>query len=203
MNQTNASAEQSMPASSAEIGEALKILFNALPFQRGTDPELVVVAYAEALRGVSLDGIKAGISKFLRGECENVNHRFVPTPPELARIVRTTIVPFRVPEARRIEPFRYSSEGGRARMRLKMPMFSHAFPSQSMINELARANAAGLEAMMVLAGKWGIPIPDELNDQTEADWRRARIQALADIHRNPPPYARRASTIDEYSEGAA
>src|SRR5690606_24604726 len=125
MNDANIQ-KPSTPASSAEIGEALKVLFNALPFQRGTDPATVIMAYVEALRGVALDAIKAGISKFLRGECENVNHRFVPTPPELARIVRTAVIPARVPAARWIEPIR-RDVGERARMRLKVPMFQYAF----------------------------------------------------------------------------
>lgn len=202
MNQTNHQTP-SMPASSAEIGEALKILFNALPFQRGTDPEMVIVAYVESLRGVSLDGIKAGISKFLRGECESVNPKFVPTPPELARIVRTTVIPLRVPESRRITPSRSSSDGEKARMRLKFPMFKHAFPSKSMMDEMAKANAAGLDAMIVLADKWGIAIPDDLNGQTNDDWFRARNQAWADIHRNPPPFMRGKRNIGDFMMGAA
>ena len=182
-----------MPASSAEIGEALKVLFNALPFQRGTDPATVVLAYVEALRGLSLDAIRAGVSKFLRGECD-VNPRYVPTPPELARIVRTAVVPERIPEHRRIEPFRYSNDGERARMRLKMPMFNHAVGSEQRMSELAAANAAGLDAMVILADKWGVAIPEDLHVQTNEDWHRARNQALAEMYRNPPPYMRRGNS---------
>lgn len=189
----NQHIQPSKPASLAEISSALAVLFDALPFQRGARSDNAAVAYVEALRGLSVEAITEGIRKFLRGDCENVSLKFVPTPPELARIVRTTVVPARIPEARRIAPFRHASDGERARMNLKMPMFSHAFPNPTMMAELARANAAGMEAMIVLAHKWGIPIPDELNDQTDVDWHRPRNQALADIERNPPPYMRRAS----------
>lgn len=199
MNQPNDTPAPSMPAaSSAEIGEALKVLFNALPFQRGTDPATVVMAYVEALRGATLGSIKAGVSKFLRGECEGASPRYVPTPPELARIVRTAIVPGLVPEQRRIAPFRYSSEGERARMRLKMPMFRHAFGSQYLMDQLATANAAGVDAMIILANDWGIAIPEELHGQTNEMWQRARNQALSDIYRDPPPYMRRGrASADE------
>lgn len=179
----------------------MKVLFNALPLQRGTDPQTVILAYAEALRGVSLEGIRAGISKFLRGECENVNPRYVPTPPELARIVRTTVVPSRISEERRIAPFRHASDGERARMRLKMPMFNHAWATGQM-DALDRANRQGFRSMVALATEWGITIPPELlemNDsQVEADWHRARARAWADIERYPPPFMRhRRSRHDE------
>lgn len=180
----------------------MKVLFNALPFQRGTDPATVIMAYVESLRGVALDAIKAGISKFLRGECENVNPRYVPTPPELARIIRTTVIPSRIPAERQIAPFRYASEGERARMKLKMPMFSHAFPNETMMAELAQANAAGMEAMIVLAVKWGVPVPDGLNEQTDAHWHRARNQALAEIERNPPTFMRQMRSHDDFEAAA-
>lgn len=186
MNQTTSPLT---PASAAETSAALKVLFEAgLPFQRGVSADNVAMAYVEALHGASIDAIKAGIRKFLRGECESVSPKFVPTPPELARIVRTTIVPGRVPEARRIAPFRYSSDGERARMMLKVPMFRHAFPNPAMLAELDEANRAGMDAMILLAGRWGVAIPDELSSQTDADWRRAHNQAQAEISRNPPPY---------------
>lgn len=193
MNQTSHAPAPSTPASSAEIGEALKVLFNSLPFQRGTDPETVVVAYVEALRGVSLDGIKAGISKFLRGDCENVSMKFVPTPPELARIVRTAVVPARIPEERRIAPFQHRDDGERMRMRLKMPLYNFATATGRM-DELARALDAGFGATAALAAKWGIPIPaefSELSDQfIESEWRAARNRAQMEVDRNPPPYVR-------------
>lgn len=188
MNQTSPSSK---PASAAEISDALRVLFDAgLPFQRGARAEGVAMAYVEALSGMTLEGIHAGIRKFIRGECEDVSPRFVPTPPELARIVRATVVPGRIPEERRIAPFRHPDDAARARMRLKMPMFRHASEC-GLMNELDRANREGLEAMILLASRWGIPIPPELSEQTNAEWFTARNRAWAEIERNPPPFMRR------------
>lgn len=187
-----ANLQSSTPASLAEISDALQMLFDALPFQRG-QADNAVAAYVEALRGMALDAIHTGIRKFLRGECADVSPRFVPTPPELARIVRTAIVPNRIPEERRIAPFRHTSDGERARMRLKMPMFRFAFGS-GLMDDLDRANRAGLGAMIALAGQWGVEVPPELLDALdrdgERDWQKARNQAWAEIERNPPPFMR-------------
>lgn len=184
----------SKPASAAEISDALRVLFDGgLPFQRGVNPDNAAMLYVEALRGFTVEGIRAGITKFIRGECDDVSPRFIPTPPELAKIVRTVIVPSRIPEDRRIAPFRYSNHGERDRMRLKMPMFNHAF-SNGLMDQLAKANREGMGAMIVLATKWGIAIPPELlmipDSEAEHQWHVARNRALAEIERNPPPYMR-------------
>lgn len=177
---------QSMPASIAEISTALQVLFGALPFQRGKS-DVTALAYVEALQGVSLDAVTAGIRKFLRGECENVSPRFVPTPPELARIVRNAVMPTRIPPERRLPAHTPPSDAERARMRLKMPMYHYAI-SHGKIADLARANGAGIDAMILLAAEWGIPIPDELADQTDEDWQTARRRAWAEIERDPPKF---------------
>lgn len=83
-----------------------------------------------------------------------------------------------------------------------MPMFSHAFPNETLMAELAQANAAGMEAMILLAVEWGIPVPDELNGQTDAHWHRARNQALAEIERNPPTFMRRMHRNNEFEAAA-
>lgn len=185
MNQTSS---QSTPATAAETSAALQLLFDALPFQRGANSGNVAIAYIEALRGMTVEGITEGIRKFLRGDCEGVSPRFVPTPPELARIIRTAVVPHRVPQERRISPYRPASHGERARMRLKVPMLAHAFGSPAMIDELVTANADGLDAMILLANKWDVKVPDDLMDQTDDEWRRARSSAISEIEQNPPPF---------------
>lgn len=195
----------SRPASSVEISDALRVLFDAgLPFQRGAKADGVAMAYVEALQGMSIEGIQAGIRKFIRGECEDVSPRFVPTPPELARIVRTAVVPSRVPEERRIAPFRHSDSGERARMRLKMPMYDFA-TKHGRIDELAAANRAGMTAMIALAMSWGVPVPAELFDvpeqAAERQWHTARNRAWAEIEHNPPPFMR--GKADEVLRNAA
>jgi hypothetical protein len=179
----------------------LKVLFNALPFQRGTDPQVVTLAYVEALRGFTAEAITEGIRKFLRGDCDAVSPKFVPTPPELARIVRSAVIPARVPTERRIAPFRYSDAGEKARMRLKMPMFAFAW-SAGRMEELDRANSQGFEAMAALAMSWGIPVPQELfeDPHAERNWHAARNRALAEIERNPPPFMRKRGVYQEAAE---
>lgn len=193
------SQTSSKPASLAEISDALQVLFDALPFQRGAKTDNVAAAYLESLRGLSAEAINAGVRKFLRGECEGVSPRFVPTPPELAQIVRKTVVPSRVPEERRIAPFRPAVAGERERLRLKMPMWQAAFPSPERLDGLAKANAEGFGAMVVLASQWGVPVPQELLDMPEAEaerqWRHARNQAWAEIERNPPPFMQRGNRV--------
>lgn len=188
MHQTSHSSK---PASYAEISSSLQMLFDALPFQRGAKSDNVAMAYIEALSGTTVDALHAGIRKFLRGECQDINPRYVPTPPELARIVRSAVVQNRVPEERRIAPFRSAGEGERARMRLKVPMLNYAF-ERGLVDRLDRANREGFGAMVALATDWGIPIPDELlaipDDEAERQWHLARNRAWAEIERNPPPF---------------
>lgn len=193
MNQTTS---QSTPASAAEISSALQVLFDALPFQRGTRNDNVAMAYIEALRGMTAAAIAEGIRKFLRGDCQDVSPRYIPTPPELARIVRTTVVPSRIPEERRIAPFRQSDGNEKARLRLKVPMWRYAF-ERGLMDKLDRANRQGFGAMVALATEWGIPVPDDLfaipEDEAERQWSVARNRAWAEIERNPPPYLLRQS----------
>jgi hypothetical protein len=62
-----------------------------MPLPRGTDPEKAVFGYMHALQGFPVEAIAYGIQRFLRGECEGINPRFCPHPPELANIVRGTL----------------------------------------------------------------------------------------------------------------
>jgi len=194
MSQTSPS---SRPASAAEISEALQHLFDAnLPFQRAAKVENVAMAYIEALNGSTVDAIHAGIRKFLGGHCQDVSPRYIPTPPELARIIRSSVVPSRIPEERRIAPFRQSDGNERARLRLKVPMWRYAF-ERGLMDKLDRANRQGFGAMVALATEWGIPVPDELfaipEDEAERQWSVARNRAWAEIERNPPPFLLRQS----------
>lgn len=184
--------QPSRPASIVEISEALQVLFDTLPFQRGAKSDNAAAAYVTSLQGCTVEAINAGIKKFLRGECEDVSPRFIPTPPELAKIVRTAVVQQRIPATRRIAPHHTPLPGERARMKLKMPMWQAAFGNNERMDALAKANADGFAAMVVLATTWRVPIPDELleipDEEAERQWRYARSNALASIEANPPPY---------------
>lgn len=163
-------------------------------FHPGVEPDKALFGYMQAMQGFSIEAIAAGIRRFLRGECEGVNPKYCPHPPELATIVRTTVIPSRIPPERRIPPFRQPLPGEQARMRLKMPMFNAAFGNGPRMDALAKANADGFGAMVTLATKWGVAVPQELFDvpdeEAERQWRFARNAALSEIERNPPPYMR-------------
>lgn len=169
-------------------------------FHPGIDPDKAMYGYMQALNGFTIDAIAAGVTKFLRGECEGVNPKFCPHPPELAQIVRTVVIPSRVPAPAKqpriaVDPV----PGERERMRLKMPMWRHAFECGRM-DELDAANRAGFGAMVVLATKWGIPVPEELlfdEARTENEWRIAGNRARARMEANPPPFMRRRRAAGE------
>jgi len=182
------------PASSGEISDAIRVLFDAgLPFQRGVKPDGVALAYVEALHGHPIEAIHAGIRKFLRGECEEVNPKFVPTPPELARIVRKAVMVDRIPEERRLSYDGPRDDGERLRMRLKVPMWQFAHHT-GRYEELARADRDGFGAMVVLAANWGVKVPQGLLDmpteRAEREWREGRNRAIREVERNPPPFMR-------------
>lgn len=188
----NAHSPSHRPASQAEASAALRVLFESgLPFQRGTNPDTVAAAYLDAVRGFTVEAIEAGIRKFNQGECPDVSDKYVPTAPQLAKIIRSTVVPHRIVPERRI-PERVPDAGERARMRLKMPMWCYAFGSQHLMSQLDRANREGFTAMAALAQQWGIEVPEELYDNPQADreWIVARNRCEADLDRNPPPYLR-------------
>jgi hypothetical protein len=163
-------------------------------FPPGVDEKRAIFGYMTALNGFTIEAIEYGIRKFLRGECEGVNPKYCPHPPELAAIIRTAVVPNRVlrlptpvhPDA--------PTQGERERMRLKMPMYRHAYAC-GLMDELDAANKAGFGAMVVLATRWGIEVPEELlsvpEAQAERQWREARNRAWGAIERNPPPFMRR------------
>ncbi len=194
--------QPSPPASIAEISEQMQLLFDALQFQRGTRADNVAASYVKALSGCTAEAIKAGVVKVLRGEVESINPRFVPTPPELARVIRTAVVQRRVPEERRLSaPPRPTVDGARARMRLKMPMYQAAEHNPVRIDQLAKANAEGLQAMILLASRWVVTIPAELYDvpieEGERLWRQARSRAWTEIEARPPPFLRHQRRFTE------
>ena len=205
----NQISSPSTPATAAETSAALSVLFDSgLPFQRGAKPETAALAYIEALHGITLDAIAAGIRKFLRGECEGVSPKFVPTPPELARIVRTAVVADRIPTERRIASRPAETPAERARMKLKMPLWAHAWATGRM-DQLAAANARGFEATIALAQEWGVPVHPETweafeQPNAEAEWRAARNRGIGEMERNPPPFMRRRRARDagEYENAA-
>lgn len=87
----NTQVQPSTAATNEQIGAALQILFNSMRFPPGVDAAKAIFGYMQALEGMPIEAITEGIRKFLRGECEGVNPKFCPHPPELSAIVRGTM----------------------------------------------------------------------------------------------------------------
>lgn len=175
------------------MAEALQVLFDSMRFPPGVDEKRAIFGYMTALSGFTVEAIEAGIRKFLRGECEGVNPKYCPHPPELAHIVRTAVVPGRAHQPALPKPEHNWLPGERERMRLKMPMWRYAFAA-GLMDQLDAANRQGFGAMVVLANKWGVKIPDELlqdEERTEREWRVAGNRARAAMEASPPPFMRR------------
>lgn len=81
-------------------------------------------------------------------------------------------------------------------MRLKFPLFQVA-QAKGELAKLAKANAEGVEAMIILAGEWGVPVPEELYGSNDDEWLSARNRSWAEIERNPPKFMRKNPEILE------
>lgn len=69
----------------------MQVLFNSMRFPPGVDAATAIFGYIQALQGFPAPAIEHGIRRFLRGECEGVNPKYCPHPPELAGIIRATL----------------------------------------------------------------------------------------------------------------
>lgn len=165
-----------------------------LPFQRGADPDTAMMAYVGSLAGITRDAIAAGIAKFLRGDVEGVSVKFVPTPPELARIVRSAVVQNRIPPSHQISAKPPMMSDERARMKLKMALFKAGQGSQGRTQELQKA-LVSFEDAIALAQEWGVTVPEDVWEEfnsagSDDRWRKAKARALREMERNPPPFMR-------------
>lgn len=75
-------------ASPDEAKSALRALFNAFPLAGHEDMSQVVGTYLIAIDGYCLVAIQRAVTKFIRGEVEGHDGRFLPTPAQISREVR-------------------------------------------------------------------------------------------------------------------
>lgn len=75
-------------ASPDEAKSALRALFNAFPLAGHEDMTQVVGTYLIAIDGYCLAAIQRAVTKFIRGEVEGHDGRFLPTPAQISREVR-------------------------------------------------------------------------------------------------------------------
>jgi len=81
--------EKLSPIGFDHVSTAMDSLLSAgLSLPVNIKPEDAPKVYAYALAHVSTYGLRKAISKLIRGEYENINRAFIPTPPEIAAMAR-------------------------------------------------------------------------------------------------------------------
>ncbi|MGC4393726.1 hypothetical protein [Agrobacterium sp. M50-1] len=81
--------EKLQPINDDQAGVAFRrLLMTGLSLPASMDAAKAPAIYAFALRGISSDGLTRAVEKVIRGEYENLNRAFMPTPPELAALAR-------------------------------------------------------------------------------------------------------------------
>lgn len=82
MNQPSTS-----PASPAEAKSALRALFEAFPTGDRGEASAAIGTYLMAIDGYPLNAIQLAVTRLVRGEVEDVDRRFLPTPAQLSNVV--------------------------------------------------------------------------------------------------------------------
>lgn len=176
------------PAGEDAVAKALRSLQAAgLGLPSSIDPKEVGKVYSFALSGLSQDALVIAVKKLVRGEY-NVNRAFIPTPPELAAMVRAeaktisddlvrlkaTAEAMRPPETVKV------SEEGKARIR---KMLEEYRASHRLAKEAERGNVVPEvtpEKIAMLSRIMELPDAKEITAEQMAN-RRA---AAALIERN-------------------
>lgn len=87
--QITATQARLAPAAESDIAKVLVSLRSAgMGLPTGMKPEDVTTVYSYALSGLSTDALNIAAKKLIRGEYPIERKAFIPTPPELAAIVR-------------------------------------------------------------------------------------------------------------------
>jgi hypothetical protein len=156
--------------------------------------------YEAVLQDVTSQAIIEAAQRFTAGDVPEQSRTFAPSVAEFVQQARRQEEHISIRDTPRLPaPRGYvpaaDIPGAQHRMRLKMPMWRYAY-AHGRMDELAAANEAGFGAMVVLASKWGIKVPQELLDdqQVEDRWRHAHNRAIAEIERNPPPCMRKRAS---------
>ena len=166
-------------------------MLNSFP-QGSADPDVLIATFEKATAHIGSAAISEAARRFTCGEVKGANLTFAPSVAEFVQeCKRVPTEHVRLPKP---APQRRMPDAERLRMRLKMPMYNHATRC-GLMDQLDAANKAGFSAMISLAHKWGVPIPEELlsmpGDDAELQWADARRRAWVKIERNPRPFLRR------------
>lgn len=152
--------------------QALTAMWNSFA-PNGQDYRLLAATYDSDLANLTNEAIIEAAQRFRLGQVGGQSKTFSPSLAEFAE--EATRIHHAIPlrERRRIEPpppkrpdENFSREH-KVRMHFKMNLLSASL-ALGKVDDVARANAEGLDSLMALAQQWGVPIPEELWDRRAA-----------------------------------
>lgn len=149
---------------------AMTAMLNAFP-QTAGNADLTLRTFEAVLRDVSPQAVIEASERFTAGKVEGQNPTFAPSTAEFAREARriADLIPYRnMPRlpARKDHSWSPQPKEARVRMGFKMAVLSAAIDTGT-VDEVAKASARGLEDMVALGQRMGVPVPDELWKQIE------------------------------------
>lgn len=172
-------------------------MLNSFPRQASSDIQGLLLTFDEDLNGIASAAIVEAAENFRRGLVEGQSLDYAPSSARFCAEARRIhdLLPYRNRKALPAPAANDRPYGddarAKARMRLKMPMFAAAMAKgPAAMNDLAKANAEGVESMILLAASWGIAIPEQLDGATDDEWISARNRALHRMEMDPPPFLR-------------
>jgi hypothetical protein len=172
--------------------QAITAMVNSFPQASAAERKALLLTYEKALGGVPDQAISRTAAAFIRNEIPHQSATFAPSVAEFVQAARRVpIERISLPKPER----EYSiDDAAKARLRLKMPMYRYATEC-NLMPELDAANRSGFSAMIALADRWGVEIPEELltmpGDVAERQWDEARRMAWVEVERNLPPFLKR------------
>lgn len=75
------------PASQIEAKSALRALFESFPTAERGDAMAALGTYLIAIDGYSLKAIQSAVRKIVRGEVDDIDRRFLPTPAQFSNVI--------------------------------------------------------------------------------------------------------------------
>jgi hypothetical protein len=151
---------------------AITAMLNSFPQGQATDQELLLRTYEAVLRDVSSEAITETAERFSGNRVTGQSDTFAPSVAQFATEARRMdgLIPYR--NRPRLAPperahHHFDDPKTRIRMGFKMSVLSAGIGLKR-VDEVARANAEGLDSLMALAQQWGVPIPEELFNQRAA-----------------------------------
>jgi hypothetical protein len=190
-------------ATQIETSMEIERLFGILPLSRGQEYDKIMPEFVRVCVPFEASHVREAVDRFIDGETADGPYRTAPKVPEFAAMVREirtkhgAAADQALKAAQRALPapsYAETSPGEKSRMALKMPMWKAAENNPARCKALAKANAEGLEAMVVLAVEWGVPIPPSLYEPSlevaAQRWNTARNRIQASLEGSPPPYLR-------------